>query len=76
MTGAQEVPAAAMPLRSAAHYLGVSPRWLEAASHIPRCDVRRPGAKRPAWRWRRVDLDAFLASRVVEPGRASPWGEG
>jgi hypothetical protein len=48
--------------------------WLDEPSPLPRCDIRKPGALRPVWVWRKVDLDAFLASRLVPPGMPSPWG--
>jgi hypothetical protein len=48
--------------------------WLDTAP-VPRCDIRKPGALRPVWVWRVSDLDAFLASRVVQPGAVSPFGE-
>jgi hypothetical protein len=47
--------------------------WLDDAP-VPRCDIRKPGAQRPVWVWRIVDLDAFLASRVVPVGAVSPFG--
>lgn len=57
----------------AATYLGFDdPRWLDNAP-IPRVDLRKPGAAKPTWRWRKVDLDAFLESRLVPPGMASPF---
>jgi hypothetical protein len=50
----------------------VSLELLRPSCPIPRCDIRRPGASRSLWVWRRVDLDAFLASRLVRPGETNP----
>lgn len=66
---------AALRQRPAEAYLGLGEDFLDEPSPVPRCDVRRPGAKRPVWVWRIVDLDAFLASRLVPPGMPSPWAE-
>lgn len=63
-------------LEAANGYLGFEPgsRWLTAEDcPIARCDFRKPGSSKPVWRWRRVDLDAFAASRVVQPGFRSPF---
>jgi hypothetical protein len=54
--------------REAASYLGVSPRWLEQAP-IPKVNLARPGAKRAMPRYRKRDLDAYAAERVVSPSR-------
>jgi hypothetical protein len=54
-------------LEEAAVYLRMSPRALQDRADIPRCDISAPGAARPMWRYRRTDLDAFLAARVVNP---------
>lgn len=65
----------AFPLREASVYIGLEPGsdWLlEPDCPVPRCDIRRPGAGRPVWRWRRAALDAFLASREVAPGDVNP----
>lgn len=64
----------AFQLEEAAQYLGMSASWLEEAGMIPRCDIRKPGAKRPTWVWRKADLDAFLESRLIQPGQRSPFG--
>lgn len=69
---APTLTAAALDRQAAAEYLGVSVSWLVAAP-VPRADLRLPGATRPVWRWRRADLDAYLASRVVAPGHPSPF---
>jgi hypothetical protein len=63
----------ALTQREASVYLGLEPgsRWLDDAP-VPRCDIRKPGSSRPVWRWRRADLEAFLASRVVAPGAVNP----
>lgn len=70
------IEAAALAMPEASVYLGLErgSRWLDTAP-IPWVDMRKPGAARPLKRWRRVDLDAFLASRVVRPGHASSFGE-
>ena len=66
---------AAFDAVDAARYLGFKDaRWMDDAP-IPRCDLRKPGAARPLWRWRKVDLDAFLQERMIPPGHRSPWGE-
>lgn len=66
----------AMTRPVAAAYLGgFNPRWLDDAP-IPKCDIRKPGASKPVWVWRKVDLDAFLEQRLVPVGTSSPWGQG
>ncbi len=52
--------------------LGVSPRHFEAviAPAIPRVNVARPGAARPAWRYTREALDAWMARAEATPGPA------
>lgn len=59
--------------KAAEKYLGLGEDYLDDAP-IPRCDLRKPGAKRPVWVWRKVDLDAYLESRLVPPGHPSPFG--
>ena len=54
-------------LEEAAAYLRISPRALQDRADIPRCDIAAPGASRPMWRYRKLDLDRFLALRVVNP---------
>lgn len=45
-------------------YIGMSPRWMEQNDHaIRRTNLAGPGAKKPAWRFRKADLDAYMASR-------------
>lgn len=63
----------ALDQRAASIYLGLEPgsRWLDDAP-VPRCDLRKPGASRPVWRWRRESLDAFLKAREVAPGAVNP----
>lgn len=49
----------------AARYLSVSPRWLQnatAAGHISCVRLRQPGARRGPVRYRRQDLDAYVAA--------------
>lgn len=48
----------------AAEYLGVSVRWLQGRPDIPRVNLGRPGAKRAMVRYRRTDLDSYMASRL------------
>lgn len=60
-----------MGQREAAEYIGVNKRWLDNAP-IEWLDLRKPGDSRPVKRWRKSALDAFLASRTVKPGHASP----
>ena len=38
-----------------------------------RVDMRKPGAGRPVWRWRKYDLDEFLETRLVRPGERNPF---
>jgi hypothetical protein len=47
----------------AAAYLGVSLRRLEGDSSVPKFNVARLGAKRATWRYRRADLDEWMAVR-------------
>jgi hypothetical protein len=47
----------------AAQYLGVSLRWLEASATIPKHNLGRPGGKKAMWRYRKSDLDRWIASR-------------
>jgi hypothetical protein len=68
------VEPAAFSQKVAARYLGVNARWLDDAP-IPKCDLRKSGATKPVWRWRRQDLDAFLEARLVLPGHPSSFGE-
>jgi len=62
---------AAFDLQAANAYLGLALKstWLlQPECPVARCDLRRPGAQRPFWRWRRETLDKFLAAREVAPG--------
>lgn len=64
---------AAFDAEAAARYLGLRDgEWLKNAP-IPWVDMRKPGAARALPRWRRTDLDAFLASRLVQAGHPSPF---
>ena len=45
----------------AAHYLGVSLRWLEGRSDIPAVNLARAASRRAMIRYRRSDLDQFIA---------------
>lgn len=58
---------AVMTLKEAATYLRMSPRALQDRADIPRTDIAAPGATRAMWRYRVIDLDAFLAQRLVNP---------
>ncbi len=54
----------------AAHYLRMSPRWLQgqtAAGVIQALRLCRPGATKGAVRYRRSDLDAYIASLASDP---------
>jgi hypothetical protein len=65
----------ALDLQAANGYLGLSEKsnWLlQPDCPIARCDLRRPGAKRPLWRWRRATLDRFLEVREIKPGDVNP----
>jgi hypothetical protein len=65
----------AFRLREASAYLGLAPhsQWLiQPDCPVPRCDLRRPGAKLPVWVWRKAALDAFLEGREVQPGQPNP----
>jgi hypothetical protein len=63
----------AFDAHAAARYLGMKDGRYMDDLPIPRVDLAKPGAKRPRWVWRKVDLDVFLASRVVQPGHPSRW---
>jgi hypothetical protein len=81
-TSSASTPAAGaigLNLEQASVAIGFEPgsRWLlEEGCPVPRCDIRRPGATKPVWRWLWRDLEAFLAQRRVLPGQGSPWGQG
>lgn len=47
----------------AADYLGVSVRYMEGNSSIPKQDLGRTGNRRRTWRYSKADLDAWIASR-------------
>jgi hypothetical protein len=64
-----------LPLDEASYYLGLEKgsRWLtQSDCPVPKCDIRKPGSSKPAWVWRRGDLDAFLERRVIQPGQPNP----
>lgn len=50
--------------QEAASYLSVSLRWLEGNQDIPKIDLARPGSTRSMWRYKRSDLDAWLAAKA------------
>jgi hypothetical protein len=66
-------PVGALDAHAAARYLGMKDGRCMDSLPIPRVDLAKPGASRPRWVWRVEDLDAFLSSRVVQPGHYSPW---
>lgn len=68
-------PLEVFTLQEAADYLRISPRALQDRPDIVRVDVSAPGAERPMWRYRKADLDRFLASRVVNPLRSTTGKE-
>jgi excisionase family DNA binding protein len=56
--------------RQAADYLSISIRSLQtrtAAGEIPAVRMRRPGTTRGPLRYRRSDLDAYVASCMDQP---------
>ncbi len=61
-----------MTRREAASYLGVSVRFLEANTSIHKSNLAGPASRRPTWRYKRSDLDAWAAERkqAVNVGRA------
>lgn len=63
----------ALDAHAAARYLGMKDGRYMDELPIPRVDLAKPGAVRPRWVWRLADLDAHLASRIVQPGYPSPW---
>lgn len=63
----------AFDAEDAAHYLGYDDPRVMDDMPIARVDRRKPGAKKPSWAWRKIDLDTFLTQRLVQPGQASPW---
>jgi hypothetical protein len=63
----------ALDAHAAARHLGMKDGRYMDELPIPRVDLAKPGAARPRWVWRVVDLDAHLASRLVQPGYPSPW---
>jgi hypothetical protein len=68
-------PLEVFTLAEAAEYLRISPRALQDRADIVRVDVSAPGADRAMWRYRKADLDRFLASRVVNPLRSTTGKE-
>lgn len=58
----------------AAKYLAVSRRtFYRLLPSLTRIDCRAPGRKRAVWRIHQPDLDAWIASRSVAPGKCSPF---
>lgn len=65
----------ALDLHAANKYLGLAEKstWLlEPGCPVAHCDLRRPGAGRPLWRWRRATLEEFLRRREIRPGEPNP----
>jgi hypothetical protein len=62
-----------MSRRDAAEFLGVSLRFLEGNTSIPKHNLAGPGAKRPTWRYKQSELEAWLADRkrASEPRRGA-----
>lgn len=66
----------ALGRRAASEAIGLSPDsdWLlRPDCPVPRCDVRKPGAKRAVYVWLWDDLRAFVESRRVLPGHPNPF---
>ncbi len=51
--------------REAAAYLRMSERGLQDRADIPRVDIAAPGTERAMWRYRRADLETFIAKRLL-----------
>lgn len=56
----------------AASYLRVSVRALQDRADIPRVDIAAPGSRKAQWRYRRPDLERFVAERAIECYRPTP----
>jgi len=64
------LPAGIIPLLTvveAARFLGLSAGHVQARGDIPRVNVAPPGSRKPAWRYRISDLEAFAQHRLVNP---------
>jgi hypothetical protein len=57
-------PDAYLDRRAAAAYLRLSVRFLEGNTSIPKTNFAGVNAKRPTWRYKRSDLDAWAAERA------------
>ena len=55
----------------AAEHLGVSVRFLEGDTTIPKVNVARPGAKRATWRYCKKDLDDWASARTTATKRGT-----
>jgi hypothetical protein len=64
-TQAAPLPQGYLTRQEAARYLGVSLRWLEGNMSLPKVDIAQPGARRPTWRYRVADLDAWMEKRLT-----------
>lgn len=63
-------PAGYVSRRNAAKLFGVSVRWLESQTSIPKINLARPGARRATWRYSLADLVDFMENRKIV--RAAP----
>lgn len=61
------LPAGLLTEQQAADYLGVSLRYMKGRGDVPRVNVAAPDAKRPMWRYRLADLEAWTAKHTVNP---------
>lgn len=65
----------ALGRRAASIAIGLEPKsdWLlDPDCPVPKCDLRKPGAKQALWVWDYDDLKAFVMSRKVQPGHPNP----
>jgi|GEM_PF-6957088 hypothetical protein len=58
-------PAEYVSRKDAAKLVGVSVRWLESQTAIPKINLAGPGARRATWRYSRRDLIAFMENRKI-----------
>ena len=66
---AAKSPDGYMSRAETATYLGVSLRRLEGDPSIPKFNIAGPGSKRATWRYRRIDLDEWMAARKLNRKR-------
>jgi hypothetical protein len=60
----------------AASWLRISLRQIVDRADLPRLNVAVSDLKRPQWRYRVADLEAFAADRVILPYAARPRQSG